>query len=70
MIDPDLVATERAALLASWLLAGERVTGQMVAERFCISYRGALYLLGKVARALGECTEEDGWWFIADSSTE
>jgi hypothetical protein len=69
MIDPDLVVTERAALVASWLLAGERLTVQIVADRLSIGYPGAWRLLRKVAGVLCDCVEAGGFWFIQEAES-
>jgi DNA-binding IclR family transcriptional regulator len=49
-MENDMVAQERAAIVAFALASGEQLTTQQIAERVGLTYSGAWRLLQKLAR--------------------
>ena len=67
MYSPDrhsYVATERAALVAAWLMAGHHLTAAQVAEATGLKRRGAWYLLDKISRVLPIACVDGVWYCI------
>lgn len=62
----DMVATERAALVAWWLAGGTRLTTTEFAIRVGLKAKSAWHLMNKVARVLPICLDEEGRWHRID----
>lgn len=65
----ELVAQERAALVAWWLSRGAQMTTRVIAERTGMGYVGAWDMMQKLARVLPIAFDklngfdDEGYWF-------
>lgn len=65
----DLVAQERAAIIAWALSRGKQMTTRQIAERLGTTYTGAWFMMQKLARVLPIAFDamngfdDEGYWF-------
>lgn len=63
----DYTATERAALIATYLMQGEAMTTAEVADKTGLSHSGAWRLMARMGRVVAVCQDDGGRWQLFEN---